>query len=109
MSLRNCCKVYGTVEGRRNDATMLAMSGLMDELQQHSYAHDREALCICGGLAYPHCIHLQCPFLQRQGLTPEQQAFNQSIIQVRVSMEWVFTTIMTYLLLKRLEDWFKPC
>ena len=72
------------------------MSGLMDELQQHSYATDGEALCIYRDPAYPHRIHLQCPFQQRQGLTPEQQAFNQSMSQVRVSVEWVVKEIVTY-------------
>ena len=89
--------LYGPVEGRRHDAAVLAMSGLMDELQQHSYATDGEALCIYGDPAYPHCINLQCPFQQTQGLTPEQQALNQSMIQVRVSVEWVFKDIVTYL------------
>ena len=88
--------LYGPVEGRRHDAAMLAMSGLMDELQQHSYAPDGEALCIYGDPAYPHGIHLQCPFQQRQGLTPEQQAFIQSMSQVRVSAGWVFKEIVTY-------------
>ena len=57
--------LYGPVEGRRHDAAMLAMSGLMGELEQHSFAPDGEALCIYGDPAYPHCIHLQCPFQQR--------------------------------------------
>ena len=86
--------LYGPVEGRRHDATMLAMSGLMGELD--SFAPDGEALCIYGDPAYPHPIHLQCPFQQRQDVTQEQQAFNQSMSQVRVSVEWVFNEIVTY-------------
>ena len=88
--------LYGPIEGRRHDAAMLAMSGLMGELEQYSFAPDGEALCIYGDPAYPHRIHLQCPFQQRQGLTPEQQAFNHSMSQVRVSVEWVFKEIVTY-------------
>ena len=68
--------LYVSVEGRRHDATMLAMSELMEELEQHSFAPDGEALYIYGDPAYPHRLHLQCPFQQRQGLAPEQQAFN---------------------------------
>ena len=83
-------------EGRRHDAAMLAMSGLMEELEQHSCAPDGEALCIYGDPAYPHRIHLQCPFQERQGLTPEQQDFTQSMSQLRVSVKWVFKEIVTY-------------
>ena len=82
--------LFGPVEGRRHDAAMLVMSGLLGQLEQHSYAPNGQALCIYGDPAYPLREHLQCPFLQRQGLTLEQQAFNQSMSQVRVSVEWVF-------------------
>ena len=88
--------VYGPVEGIRHDAAMLAMPGLMEELEQHSFAPDGEALCIYGDPAYPHRIHHQCPFQQRQCLTQEQQAFNQCMSLVSVSVEWVFKEIVTY-------------
>ena len=38
--------LFCPVEGRRHDAAMLTMSGLLDELQQFSYAPNGEALCI---------------------------------------------------------------
>ncbi len=88
--------LFGPVEGRRHDAAMLVMSGLLEELQQHSFAPNGQALCIYGDPAYPHRIHLQCPYQQRQGLTPEQQAFNQSMSHVRVSVEWIFGEIVTF-------------
>ena len=88
--------LFGPVEGRRHDAAMLVMSGLLDELEEYSYAPNGEALCIYGDPAYPLRQHLQCPFRQRQALTPEQQAFNQSMSKVRVSVEWVFGEIVSY-------------
>ena len=54
--------LYRPIEGRRHGAAMLAMSGLMSEVEQYSFAPDREALCIYGDPAYTHRIHLQCPF-----------------------------------------------
>ncbi len=88
--------LYGPVEGRRHDAAMLVMSGLMDELEQHSFDPNGAPLCIYGYPAYPHQIHLQRPFQQRQRLTPEQEAFNQSMSQVRVSVEWIFGELVSY-------------
>ena len=39
---------YGPVEGRRHDSALLAMSGLLPQLEQHSFALDGQALCIYG-------------------------------------------------------------
>ena len=65
--------LFGPVEGRRHEeGAMLTMSGLLDELQQFSYAPNGEALCIYGYPAYPLRQQLQCPFRQRQGMTAEQ-------------------------------------
>ena len=88
--------LYGPVEGRRHDSALLAMSGLLPQLEQHSFSPEGEALCIYGDPAYPQRLRLQCPFARRQNLTPEQQAFNQSMRQVRMSMEWVFGDIIKY-------------
>ena len=88
--------LYGPVEGRRHDSRMLAMSGLLEQLEQHSFSPTGQALCIYGDPAYPHRLHLQCPFARRAVLTPEEQAFNQSMSQVRVSVEWVFGDIVNY-------------
>jgi len=43
--------VYGPIEGKRHDSTMLARSGLMDLLDQHS-RHQMEPTCIYGDPAY---------------------------------------------------------
>ena len=88
--------LFGPVEGRRHDSGMLAMSGLLPQLQHMSFSPTGQAMCIYGDPAYPHRIHLQCPFLRRQELTPAQQAFNQSMSDVRVSVEWVFGDVVNY-------------
>ena len=87
--------LYGPVEGRRHDSGMLAMSGLLPQLEQHSFSPDGQVLCIYGDLAYPHRLHLQCPFPAAR-LTQEQQAFNESMSSSRVSVEWVFGDIINY-------------
>ena len=88
--------LVGPVEGRRHDSAMLMMSDLLPQLQQHSFSPTGQAMCIYGDPAYPHRIHPQRPFAQRAGFTPEQQAFNHSMSQVRVAVEWVFGDFINY-------------
>ena len=88
--------LFGPVEGRRHDSRMLAMSGLLGQLEQHSFSPDGEALCIYGDPAYPHRVHLQRPFARRAALNPNEVAFNQSMSHVRVAVEWVFGDIINY-------------
>ena len=74
---------------------MLADSGLLDNLEQHSYSPDGNPLCIYGDPAYPLRVHLQAPF--RDGIiTPEMRNFNTSMSSVRVSVEWLFRDIVNY-------------
>ena len=72
------------------------MSGLLPQLQHMSFSPAGQAMCIYGDPAYPHRMHLQCPFARRQELTPTQEAFNQSMSQVRVSVEWVSGDVVNY-------------
>ena len=88
--------LFGPVEGRRHDSGMLAMSNLLDELETYSFSPNGQPLCIYGDPAYPHRVHLQCPFARRAVLSPEEQAFNQSMSQARVSVEWIFGDIVNY-------------
>ena len=88
--------LFGPVEGRRHDSRMLAMSGLLDQLEPHSFSPDGQALCIYGDPAYPHRLHLQCPFARRAALAHNEMAFNQSMSQVRIAVEWVFGDIINY-------------
>ena len=82
-------------EGRRHDAAMLHMSGLLAELNHHAYSPTGQPLCIYGDPAYPLRIHLQAPY-RNAHLTPEQQSFNSSMSSVRAAVEWVFGDISTY-------------
>ena len=78
--------LFGPVEGRRHNSGMLAMSGLLPQLEQMSFSPTGEAMCIYGDPAYPHRIYLQRPFARRQELALAEQAFNQSMREVRVSV-----------------------
>ena len=71
------------------------MSGLLDNLQQHSFDPSGQPLCIYGDPAYPLRIHLQGPYKGGQ-LTFDQEEFNSSMSKVREAVEWVFSDIVTY-------------
>ena len=71
------------------------MSGLLDELQQHSFNPAGQPLCIYGDPAYPLRVHLQGPY-KGHHLTAEQMEFNSSMSAVRTAVEWVFGDITTY-------------
>ena len=88
--------LFGPVEGRSHESGMLAMSVLLPQLEQMSFSATGQALCLYGDPAYPHRMHLQCPFAQRQDLSENEQAFNQSMSQVRVSVKWVFGDVVNY-------------
>lgn len=87
--------MFGPVEGRRHDSAMLAQSGLLPQLQQHSCAPNGRILCVYGDPAYPLRRHLQAPF-RGPNLTPQQDEFNKSMSEVRTSVEWVFGDIINY-------------
>lgn len=82
-------------EGKRHDSGMLRMSGLLDNLQQHSFDTSGQPLCIYGDPAYPLRIHLQGPYKGGQ-LTFDQEEFNSSMSKVREAVEWVFSDIVSY-------------
>ena len=82
-------------EGKRHDAGMLQMSGLLDQLQQFSHSPAGQPLCIYGDPAYPLRIHLQAPY-KAAHLTQDQEAFNSSMSDVRSAVEWVFGDILSY-------------
>ena len=54
-----------------------------------------QPMCIYGDPAYPLRLHLQTPF-RNAVLTPDMQAFNDSMSAVRVSVEWLFGDIVNY-------------
>ena len=54
-----------------------------------------QPMCIYGDPAYPLRIHLQAPFRNR-ALTPQMQAYNSAMSEVRSSVEWLFGDIIGY-------------
>lgn len=87
--------LYGPLEGKRHDCALLALSGILPKLQECSFAPNGDPLCLFGDAAYPLRIHMQRPF-KGAGLTPNERAFNKSMSQVRVSVEWIFGEIINY-------------
>ena len=88
-------KLYGPVEGKCHDSGMLGMSGLLEQLQAHSFERAGNILCIYGDPAYPLSPHLQAPF-RGNNLTNDQIGWNKSMSAVRVSVEWIFKDIINY-------------
>ena len=74
--------LYGPVEGRRHDASMLKDSGLLTTLQREAYNSRGDPLCL---------YEADAPVF-----TPEMRAFNTAMIEVRVSVEWIFGDIVEY-------------
>lgn len=74
---------------------MLHESQLHDNLQRFAFSPNGTPMCIYGDPAYPLRVQLQAPF-RDVVLTPEMQAFNQSMSMVRVSVEWLFGDIISY-------------
>ena len=84
----------GPYEGRRHDATMLYESGLLQELHRAAWYGD-EPLCVYGDPAYPLNLHLQAPFRDVH-LDAQMKQFNTAMSEVRVSVEWLFGSIVNY-------------
>ena len=85
--------IVAVSEGKRRDAGMLRDSGLLADLELHAISPTGEPMCLYGDPAYPLRVHLQAPFRDAR-LTPEMEAFNQSMSRVRVSVEWIFGDIV---------------
>ena len=83
------------LEGKRHDAGMLRMSGLLEQLEEHCNTPFGEPLCIYGDPAYPLRRHLQRPY-QHHNLDEWQIEFNCSMSFSRVSVEWIFEDIINY-------------
>ncbi|KAH9112469.1 hypothetical protein AeMF1_013204 [Aphanomyces euteiches] len=81
--------MYGPVEGRRHDATVLSMSRMLDIFRAHEILQD---YCIYGDPAYGCQQCLSSPFRNAQAGSPEA-AFNAAMSSVRESVEWSFHII----------------
>ena len=88
--------LFGPVEGRKHDSSMLALSNLYHALVQYSIRPNGGVLCIYGDPAYPLRVQLQSPYSRNAALTPMQEDYNKSMSKVRSSVEWVFGEIVNY-------------
>ena len=84
--------LFGPVVGKRHDSSMLAESGLLNQLPGHQMA---TRLCIYEDPAYLLRPQLQAPFKGAR-ITPIQNAWNKSMSSVRVSVEWIFGDIVNF-------------
>ena len=82
-------------EGRKHDVSVLADSGLLNDLQRFAFSSTGQPMCLYGDPAYPLRIHLQVPF-RNTVRTPALQAFNFSMRAARESVEWLFGDIVNY-------------
>ena len=74
---------------------MLRDSQLLQSLQMFAFDLHGQPMCIYGDPAYPLRIHLQAPF-RNQVLTPQMQAYNSAMSEVRSSVGWLFGNIIGY-------------
>ena len=92
--LRNFSSLFTVVsEGKTHDAGMRRDSGLLADLENHAFSPTGQPMCLYGDPAYPLRVHLQAPFRDAR-LTPDMEAFNQSMSRVRVSVEWIFGDVI---------------
>ena len=87
--------LYGPVEGKKHDSSMLAESGLYNKLEELHVPPDGRILCIYGDSAYPHRPQLQGPF-KGANVTQAQREWNTAMSRVRVSVEWISGDIINY-------------
>ena len=93
--------LYSPAEGKRHDIGMLLQSSLLRQLQQFAQTPNEEPVCFYGDTAYSLRSHLQAPF--RGNRTPQQEAFNIAMSNIRVAVEWLLNEIATYF--SFLEKW----
>lgn len=79
--------MYGPIEGRRHDSTVLIMSGLLGVFSADTDVFGGKY--IYGDPAYGCCEHIVCPFPFTQSGTPRAR-FNAAMSSVRESVEWSF-------------------
>jgi hypothetical protein len=90
--------LFGPVEGRRHDSTVLGESRLLDDLLTLFATAAEQGgprYCIYGDGAYPHSAVLQLGYRGNQ-LSPTEQEFNSIMSSLRVSVEWSFGKTVRY-------------
>ena len=79
--------LFGPIEGSRHDSYVLYQSGLLNQLQTHSFAPDGSVLSIYGDTAYPFSLHLQTG--HKNPNNEDEDLYNQKMSAARASVEWV--------------------
>ena len=85
----------GLYEGRRHGSFMLADSGLLQQLQQHTW-FNLQPLCVYGDPAYPVSMPFQYP-ISGANLNDAQDRYKEVMRSVRVSLGWLFRLVSNYL------------
>ena len=75
--------MYGPIEGKRRNCSLLGMPNLLPKLTQYAIYTNGNSLSLYVDPAYPLRVHLQCPFRGNR-ITSQQTAFKTSMSQVRV-------------------------
>ncbi|DBA00147.1 TPA: hypothetical protein N0F65_000470 [Lagenidium giganteum] len=81
-----CASLYGPLEGRKHDSTMLTTSGVCPMMATYPTFDGK---LIYGDAGYPVLEFVCAPFRAAE-LTTEQQAFNTQMSACRQSVEWRF-------------------
>ena len=82
-------------EEKRHNAAMLANSSFITALEHNAVSPTDQQMCIYGDLAYPLRVNLMALF-RGTALTAQMEAFNDSMSNVRTSVEWLFGDIVEY-------------
>lgn len=86
--------MFGPLPGRRHDAFMLSVSGLLSKLDSLT-RQVGSPFVIYGDPAYPISSTILAPY-KGSSLTAQQQQFNTEMSRVRVSVEWAFGKVLQY-------------
>ena len=79
-----CVALWGPLEGRRHNATMLRFSSLLDQIEEFCKDHDGSQFYLYGDPAYPLTECLQRPVLT-VGISDDDLAWNKAMSSVRES------------------------
>jgi nuclease HARBI1 len=84
--------LWGPIEARRHDITMLRASRLDEALGAHQCFNN---YFVYGDPAYGCTERFVCPF-DTVTMTQEQRGFNRKMSKVRVSVEWLYGDVTRY-------------
>ena len=66
------------LDGRRHDASILAESGVMNDLEQHAFSPNGTPLCLYGDPAYPLSVHAPPNTISQQPTHKPDEGIQQS-------------------------------